>query len=386
MPSLRLAPASTSDFRDLAERRLPRQLFDYVDGGAYGENTLRANVDDFQRLRLRQRVMRDVSALDTSVELFGTRMAMPLVLAPIGLGGMMARRAEVQAKRAADDAGIPFCLSTVAVCPIGEVAAVSRAPFWFQLYMLRDRGAVKEMLERAAAAGVRTLAFTVDLAILGTRWRDIRNGFGAEAGSWARLRSGPLSYLLHPDWAYDVGVKGKPHVFGNLVAYVPGGKSPADFTQWITGQVDASVTWKDIEWLRSVWKGDLVIKGVLTAEDATEAVNAGADGVIVSNHGGRQLDGVSSSIAALPPIAEAVGDRAAVLMDGGVRSGLDVVKAVASGAKAVLIGRPWVYAVAARGENGVAALLKNFQSEMRVAMSLTGARNVAEITYDILDR
>ena len=386
MPSLRLAPASTSDFRDLAERRLPRQLFDYVDGGAYGENTLRANVDDLQRLRLRQRVMRDVSMLDTSVKLFGTRMAMPLVLAPIGRGGMMARRAEVQAKRAADAAGVPFCLSTVAVCPIGEVAAVSRAPFWFQLYMLRDRGAVKEMLERAATAGVRTLAFTVDLAILGTRWRDIRNGFGAEAGSWARLRSGPLSYLLHPDWAYDVGVKGKPHVFGNLVAYVPGGKSPADFTQWITGQVDASVTWKDIEWLRSVWKGDLVIKGVLTAEDATEAVNAGADGVIVSNHGGRQLDGVSSSIAALPPIAEAVGDRAAVLMDGGVRSGLDVVKAVASGAKAVLIGRPWVYAVAARGENGVAALLKNFQSEMRVAMSLTGARNVAEITYDILDR
>jgi L-lactate dehydrogenase (cytochrome) len=386
MPSLRLAPASTSDLRDLAERRLPRQLFDYVDGGAYGENTMRANVDDFQRLRLRQQVMRDVSILDTSTDLFGSKLAMPVMLAPVGLAGMMARRAETQAKRAADAAGVPFCLSTVGVCSVDEVAAVSATPFWFQLYMLRDRGAVKEILERAAAAGVRSLAFTVDVAILGTRYRDIRNGFGAEAGSWARLRSGPLSYLLHPDWTYDVGLKGKPHVFGNLVDYVPDGKSPADFTRWITEQVDAAVTWKDIEWLRSVWKGDLVIKGVLTQEDARDAVGAGADGVVVSNHGGRQLDGVASSIAALPRIADAVGDRTAVLMDGGVRSGLDVVKAVASGAKAVMIGRPWVYAVAARGEKGVISLLKNFQSEMRVAMSLTGARNVGEITADILDR
>ncbi|PQA89351.1 L-lactate dehydrogenase [Hyphococcus luteus] len=385
MPSLRLAPASTSDFRNLAERRLPRQLFDYVDGGAYGENTLRANVDDFQKLRLRQRVMRDVSKLDTSVDLFGTQLAMPLALAPVGLGGMMARRAEVQAKRAADARAVPFCLSTVALCPVDEVAAVSPTPFWFQLYMLRDRGAVKEILDRAKAAGVKTLVFTVDVAILGTRYRDIRNGLSGEVSGWGKLRSGPLSYLLHPDWTYDVGVKGKPHTFGNLEKYVPDAKTPADFAAWITSQIDASVTWKDIEWLRSVWEGDLVIKGVLTPEDAQEAVNAGADGVIVSNHGGRQLDGVSSSIEALPRIAEAVGDRTAVLMDGGVRSGLDVVKAVASGARAVLIGRPWIYALAARGEPGLVAILKNFEAEMKVAMSLTGARHVGEITREILD-
>ncbi len=385
MPSLRLAPASTSDFRDLAEKRLPRQLFDYVDGGAYSENTLRANVEDFQTLRLRQQVMRDVSKLDTSVELFGRPMTMPVALAPIGLGGMMARRAEVQAKRAADAAGLPFCLSTVALCPVDEVAAISSTPFWFQLYMLRDRGAVTEILERAKAAGVKTLVFTVDVAILGTRYRDIRNGLSGDIGRWAKLRSGPLSYLLHPDWTYDVGVKGKPHTFGNLERYVPDARTPADFAAWITNQIDASVTWKDIEWLRSVWEGDLVIKGVLTPEDAAEAVQAGADGIVVSNHGGRQLDGVSSSIEALPRIAVAVGDKTAVLMDGGVRSGLDVVKAVASGAKAVLIGRPWIYAVAARGEQGLLALLRNFENEMKVAMSLTGARTIGEITGDILD-
>lgn len=385
MPSLRLAPASTDDYRLLAEQRLPRQLFDYVDGGAYGENTLRANVADFQKLRLRQQVMRDVSTLDTSIELFGMQMAMPVALAPIGLGGMMARRGETQAKRAADAMGVPFCLSTVAVCSAEEIAAVSATPFWFQLYMLRDRGVVKELLGRAKAAGAKTLAFTVDLAVLGTRYRDIRNGLSGDVNAWGKLRSGLVSYLLHPGWTYDVGVNGKPHVFGNLARYVPDAKTPADFAAWITGQIDASVTWKDIEWLRSVWDGDLIIKGVLTPEDANDAVNAGANGVIVSNHGGRQLDGVSSSIEALPRIAEAVGGRAAVLMDGGVRSGLDVVKAVASGASAVLIGRAWVYALAARGEQGVLSLLKNFQSEMKVAMALTGTRNVSDITKEILD-
>ncbi len=386
MPSLRLAPASASDYRALAEKRLPRQMFDYVDGGAYDEHTLQANMSDFQHLRLRQHVMRDVSSLDMSINLFGTRMEMPVALAPVGFAGMMARRGETQAKRAADSIGIPFCLSTVSICPIAEVAAVSAKPFWFQLYMLRDRGVVKEMLARAKSAGVRTLVFTVDLAVLGARYRDIRHGQSGGTGAWGRFRSGLVSYLMHPAWLVDVGLKGKPHVFGNLAGYVPEAKTPADFAAWITEQIDPSVTWKDIEWLRSVWEGDLVIKGVLTPEDAKDAVKTGADGVIVSNHGGRQLDGVASTITALPKIAEAVGDDATVLMDGGIRSGLDAVKAIASGAKAVLIGRPWVYALASRGERGLEALLQTFANEMKVAMSLTGARNIREVTKDILDR
>ncbi len=385
MPSLNLAPASTEDYRLLAEKRLPRQFFDYLDGGANDENTLRANVADFEKLRLRQKVMRDVSALDTSVELFGSRMEMPLALAPIGIGGMAARRGETQAKRAADAKGVPFCLSTVALCSIEEVSRKSATPVWFQLYMLRERSVVTDLLARAKSAGVRTLVFTVDLAVPGSRRRDVRNGLLGDVGGWGKLRSGLLSYLLHPRWTYDVGIKGKPLVFGNLSGFVPDGKSPADYAHWLMSQVDASVTWKDIEWLRSVWDGDLVIKGVLTPEDATEAVNAGADAIIVSNHGGRQLDSVSSSIDALPRIADSVGDRTAILMDGGVRSGLDVLKAVASGAKAVLIGRPWVYALAAHGERGVLSLLKNFESEIKVAMALTGARTLNEVTRDILD-
>lgn len=385
MPTLDLLPAAVDDYRRIAERRLPRLLFDYVDGGAYGERTLARNVADFEAMRLRQRVLRDVSSVDTGTTLFGDRVAMPLALAPIGLGGMMARRAETQAVRAAEAAGAPFCLSTVAICSLEETAKAATRPFWFQLYMMRDRGHVKELLERARAVGVRTLLFTVDLAVVGARYRDVRNGMNGGLGAFGRARLA-LDYAAHARWAYDVGVKGRPLVFGNLAAYVPGATTPAEFKAWVDAQFDPSVTWKDIEWLRGIWPGDLVIKGVLDAEDARAAADAGADGVVVSNHGGRQLDGVSSSIAMTPGVAEAVGDRVAVLMDGGVRSGLDVVKAIALGAKAVLIGRPWVYAVAARGEAGVAALLKTLRAEMNVAMALTGAAGVPAITTDCLDR
>lgn len=384
MPSLNLAPASIEDYRRLAEQRLPRALFDYIDGGAGAEATLRANVSDFERLKLKQRVLRDVSRVDPSTELFGEKWSMPLALAPIGMGGMMAKRAEAQAARAADQLGIPFCLSTVAICSIEEVAATAKRPFWFQLYMLKDRGAVRELLARAKGAGVKTLVFTVDLPVVGARYRDIRNGLSG-GGAFSRLRSGLVDYCLHPTWLFDVGIGGKPHVFGNLHGYVPKATTPSDFREWVEAQFDPAATWTDIEKLRSDWDGNLVIKGVLTREDAIAAVNAGADAIIVSNHGGRQLDGVSSSIGVLPRLADAVEGRGKVLVDGGVRSGQDILRAVAAGADAALIGRPWIYALAARGQAGLARLLALIKHDLKVAMALTGATKIGEINSEILD-
>jgi L-lactate dehydrogenase (cytochrome) len=382
--SLNLLPATVDDFRRVAERRLPRLLFDYLDGGAGAEVTMTQNVRDFEALRLNQRVMIDVSKIDTSVELFGERLALPLVLAPVGLAGMMARRAEVQAKRAADKTGIPFCLSTVGICPMDEVARVSDRPFWFQLYMLKDRGVVSAMLDRAWAQGVRTMVFTVDLAVLGTRYRDIRNGFAGGTGLWGKLRSGPVDYLLHPRWLWDVAINGRPHVFGNIAQYVPKATTPTDFAAWVASQFDASVDWRDIEWLRGQWRGTLVLKGILDPVDAKAAIAAGADGMIVSNHGGRQLDGVASGAYMLPRIADAVGHETTLLVDGGIRCGQDLVKARALGAKAALIGRPWVYALAAAGEVGLSRMLELFRADMRTALGLTGVPNASEVTRDAL--
>lgn len=385
MPSLNLQPATVSDYRTLAERRVPRGLFDYLDGGAGEEVSLRQNATDFENLRLRQRVLRDVSKIDTSTSLFGTPLKMPLILAPVGMAGMMARRAEVQAKRAADKAGIPFCLSTVGICPAEEVAAVSEAPFWFQLYMLRDRGIVKEMLDHVWAQGVRTLVFTVDLAVLGARYRDVRNGLTGGLSGWKKLRAGPVDYALHPHWLYHVALRGRPHHFGNIARYVRTGGSVVDFQQWLGGQFDASVTWKDIAWLRTVWNGTLVLKGILDPEDARETVKVGADGMIVSNHGGRQLDGVSSGIAMLPRIADAVGSETTLLVDGGVRNGQDVVKALANGAKAALIGRPWVYAVAGAGQAGLERMLSAFRHDIATALGLTGFPRAVDVDGSALD-
>ncbi|KUJ83211.1 alpha-hydroxy-acid oxidizing enzyme [Ruegeria marisrubri] len=379
---MNLVPVTSDDYRLIAERKLPRALFDYIDGGAYGEVTLRRNVSDFQRFSPRQSVMRDVSGVDTKTTLVGAEANLPVALAPVGMCGMFARRAEAQAKRAADRAGIPFALSTVSICSLEEVATVSDIPFWFQLYMLRDRSVVREMLGRAWSVGVRTLVFTVDLAVVGERYRDTRNGIAGGAGAWGRFRSGLLSYLSHPRWLVDVGIKGKPHLFGNLAEYVPAATSLPEYREWVESQFDPSVTWKDIEWLRGIWNGKLIIKGVLTPEDAESAVQSGADAVVVSNHGGRQLDGVSSSIAALPAIAEHLEGRAEIMMDGGVRSGLDVFRAHALGASGVMIGRPWAYAVAARGETGVLSLMEAFRREMVVAMALSGATSVEGITPD----
>jgi len=385
MPSLNLAPASTEDYRRIAEKRLPRALFDYLDGGAGAEATLADNQNDFARLRLKQRVMRDVSSIDMSAELFGEKLSMPLALAPIGMGGMMRKRAETHAVRAAEAIGIPFCLSTVAICSLEEVAQAATKPFWFQLYMLKDRGAVRELLQRAKSVGVKTLVFTVDLAVVGARYRDIRNGLSGGGGMWGKLRSGLIDYLLHPQWLLDVGIGGKPHIFGNLSEYVSQATTPSDFRAWIDSQFDASATWNDIEQLRRDWDGDLVIKGVLTEEDARAAVDAGADGVIVSNHGGRQLDGVASGIAALPRIADAVKSSARVLVDGGVRTGQDIARAVASGADAALIGRPWIFALAAGGEAGLKRYLALMKHDLGVAMALTGARKTSELDQSVLD-
>ncbi|SFM54141.1 L-lactate dehydrogenase [Shimia aestuarii] len=384
MPTMNLVPVTSNDYRRIAERRMPRPLFDYVDGGAYGEGTLARNVSDFARISPLQRVMRDVSGVDTATAMVGTDCTLPVSLAPVGMCGMFARRAEVQAKRAADTVGVPLTLSTMSICSLEEVAAVSDKPFWFQLYMLRDRKIVEELLNRAWAVGVRTLVFTVDLAVVGERHRDTRNGIAGGASPWGRFRAGRLSYLTQPQWLVDVGLRGKPHLFGNLAEYVPAATSLPEYRDWVGRQFDPSVTWEDIAWLRGIWNGKLVIKGVLSPDDAASAVDVGADAVIVSNHGGRQLDGVSSSISALPAVVDKLAGRAEVMMDGGVRSGLDVFRARALGAQGVMIGRPWAYAVAARGESGVASLLGAFKREIEVAMALCGVTRMTDVTGDLV--
>ncbi len=385
MGTLRLVPATVSDYRRLAEARLPRQLFDYIDGGAVDELTLAANHRDFARFQLRQRVLRDVSQVRTDTELFGQPASMPIALAPVGLAGLFRRRGETQAVRAAEAAGVPFCLSTVGLCSLEEVRAASTKPFWFQLYMMRDRGHVRELLQRARAVDVDTLVFTVDLAVVGSRYRDRRNGMGGGLSTAARLRSA-LNFAAHPGWLLDVALGGRPLVFGNLAAYVSSAKNVQDFRAWIDAQFDPSVTWKDIEWLRREWPGTLIIKGILEPEDAIAAMNAGAQGLVVSNHGGRQLDSAPSAISALPRIADAVGDRMEVMMDGGVHSGQDVVKAVASGARSVMIGRAWVYALAAAGEAGVRHILAQIQREIAVTLALTGLTSVNAVSEEILIR
>lgn len=385
MGALNLVPASFADYRRLAERRLPRTLFDYADGGAVEEVTLRENVADFEALRLRQRVLRDVSQIDSSIELFGEKLAMPLILAPVGMGGMYARRAEVQAKRAADAAGIRQCLSTLSICSLDEVSRETGTPPWFQLYMLKDRGVVKAMLEHAWELGVRNLFFTVDLNVVGARYRDVRNGMSGGTGLWGKLRSGVIDYALHPRWLWQVGICGRPHDLGNFTAFVQN-PSMQGYRKWVEQQIDPSVTWKDIEWLRGEWHGTLVLKGILDPEDAKQGIATGADGLVVSNHGARQLDGVSSTAAMLPRVAEATGGAKPLLVDGGIRSGQDLVKALALGASAALIGRPWVFALAAQGEAGLRRMLGQYRDDMRNALGLTGYANAADVDGGALDR
>ena len=377
-----MTPVCVADYRDAARRRLPKVLFDYIDGGSYAETTLAANVADLQAVKLRQRVLRDVSKLSMTTQVFGQKLAMPVVLSPIGIAGMYARRGEVAAARAAKAAGVPFALSTVGVCPIEEVAAAADPP-WFQLYMIRDRGFMAEMLARAREAACPVLLFTVDLPVPGARYRDARNGM--IAGTPGEQLRQALDGLAHPAWLWDVQLNGQPLTPGNIASVAPDLKSLTQFWGWIGRNFDPSVTWKDIDWVRERWPGPLVLKGVLDAEDARAAVGCGVDGVVVSNHGGRQLDGVASGIAALPAVARAAGDDLTVLMDGGVRSGLDVLKALASGAKACLIGRAWAFALGARGEAGVAHVLQILKSELRMAMSLTGCTDVTAADASLLE-
>ncbi len=370
--------AAAIDYRDLARRRLPHFLFEYLDGGAYDEVTLLRNLDDLKSVALRQRVLRDVSAIDLSTTLFGQSLAMPVGLAPIGLAGMNARRGEVQAARAAEAAGVPFCLSTVSVCPLEEVAAAVRRPFWFQLYMIRDRGFMRELLAKAKQAGCSALVFTVDMPVPGSRYRDLRSGLAGAPGLAGAARR-TLQAAMRPDWAWDVGLMGAPHALGNVAPVLGAKTGLEDFFAWMRGNFDPTVTWRDLDFIRETWDGPLIIKGVLDAEDAAEAAALGADGVVVSNHGGRQLDGVLSTASALPAVVEAVGERLTVMVDGGVRSGLDVVRMLALGAKGVLIGRAWAYALAGGGQAGVAHVLALLEAEMRVAMALTGVTQVADL-------
>ena len=375
--------ASVSDYRELARRRLPNIFFEYIDGGSYAEATLARNVADMEAIALRQRVMRDMSRLDMTVTTLGQTMAMPVGLAPVGMAGMYARRGEVQAARAAAAAGIPMCLSTVSLCSVEEVAATGVAP-WFQLYVLKDRGYMRELLARAKAAGCPVLAFTVDLPVPGTRYRDIRSGFTGSSGLAGALNTA-WDGITHPAWMWDVWLHGRPHVLGSVAGAVKDSRGVTDYLSWIARNFDRTVTWKDLDWVRETWDGPIVVKGVLDVADAKDAVKAGAQGLVVSNHGGRQLDGVRSSISALPKIAQAVGSDLEVYMDGGVRSGLDVLKALSLGAKACFVGRAWAYALGAGGEAQVAKMLATLRSELAVAMILTGCANLRDAGRDLLD-
>jgi L-lactate dehydrogenase (cytochrome) len=381
--SLGLAPASLDDYRELARRRLPRQLFDYIDGGSFGEYTLAANREDLRRIQLRQRVLRDVSQHTLATTVLGQELALPVILAPVGFAGMFARRAEVQAARAAERAGVVFCESTLSICSMEEVAAALTKPFWFQLYVMKDRAYAEDLVARARALGCTTLVLTVDLAVIGRRYRDNRNGLAGGISTIGQLRR-KVDFARHVTWMRDVAVGGRPLTFGNLERALPDAKVPEDFQEWVSGQFDPSVTWDDLAWLRSLWEGKIVLKGILDADDAREAVDHGADAIVVSNHGGRQLDDVPSSIRALPAIVEAVAGDCEVLMDGGIRSGLDVVKALAMGARACLVGRPWAYAVAARGEKGVDHVLRIVREEMRVSLGLTGVTDIRDLDMSAL--
>lgn len=369
--------ASVSDYRALAKARIPRFLFEYIDGGSYDEVTLERNVEDLKAITLRQRVLRDVSKIDLSTDLFGKRWSMPIGLGPVGLSGLYARRGEVQAAKAAAAGGVPFALSTVSACSLEEVAGCGHVP-WFQLYFVKDRGFAADMIDRAKAVGCGALVLTVDLPVPGARYRDARAAGGGPR-RWAEL-------ISRPHWLWDVAINGRPISLGNLESVV-GRRAPlAHFQAWIHANFEPSVTWKEVEWVRERWNGPLVIKGILDPEDARQAVASGVDAIVVSNHGGRQLDGVASTACAVPRIADAVNGKIALLADSGVRSGLDVVRMLALGADFVLLGRAWVYALSARGGAGVTHVLKLIEAEMKVAMALTGCTKISEIGPEAIDR
>ncbi|WP_108653009.1 FMN-dependent L-lactate dehydrogenase LldD [Dongshaea marina] len=373
--------SSPMDYREAAHRRLPGFLFDYIDGGAGTEGTMNNNVRSLQDVFLRQRVLASVGVPSLECEILGSRWGLPIALGPVGATGMYARRGEVQAARAAAEKKIPYTLSTVSVCSIEEVAKGAGGEQWSQLYVIKDRGYMRNSLERAWNAGMRTLVFTVDMPIPGSRYRDRHSGM---SGPWATMRQ-YLQALSHPSWALDVGLMGRPLSFGNIEAYTGHRMSMDDYMGFLGANFDPSIGWSDLQWIRDEWKGQLILKGLLDVEDAREAVRFGADGIIVSNHGGRQLDGAISTAMALPAIADAVGDELTILSDSGIRSGLDVVRMLALGAKGVLLGRAYIYALAAGGQAAVSNLLELFAADMVVAMTMSGVKSPSEISRANLD-
>lgn len=372
--------SSALDYREAARRRLPPFLFHYLDGGAGAEQTLRSNVDDLQAVKLRQRVLRGSEQLDLGVQYFGQDYGLPIALAPVGLTGMYARRGEVQAVRAACKRNIPFIQSTVSVCPLAEVAAQASNPIWFQLYVLKDRGFMRDVMRRAWELGATNLVFTVDMPVPGARYRDAHSGMSGPNGPLRRV----LQAMTHPRWALDVGVFGRPHDLGNISAYRGSATGLADYIGWLGANFDPGIAWNDLQWIRDEWKGKFIVKGILDPEDARDAVAFGADGIVVSNHGGRQLDGAPSSAQALPAIAAEVKGKLTIFADGGVRTGTDVFRMLALGADGVLIGRAFVYALATQGQAGVERLLAIMEKDLRTNMVLTGVQKVAEIGPHLL--
>src|SRR3954467_9356983 len=368
------------DLRELHSRKVPKAFFDYADRGSYSEQTLRANREDLEQIKFRQRVLVDVSKRDTSTTILGERAELPLILAPIGLCGMQFGDGEILACRAAQAAGIPFTLSTMSICSIEDVAASVEKPFWFQLYVMKDRGFIRALIERASAAKCSALVLTVDLQVIGQRHQDIKNGMTVPP-EWTLSKL--VDFASKPAWVSGV-LRGKRRTFGNLMGHLKGSEDITALSVWINSQFDTSLNWKDIEWIRSIWPGKLVLKGILDVEDAREAAKTGAQALVVSNHGGRQLDGAPASIEVLPQIADAVGSQMEVMFDGGVRSGQDLMRALALGAKSCMIGRAFAHGLGAGGEAGVAKAIDIIRNELSVTMGLCGVNTIAEIDDRVL--
>jgi L-lactate dehydrogenase (cytochrome) len=364
-----------ADLRETARRKVPRAFFEYADGGSYAEETLRANRADLERIELRQRVLVDVSDRSTSTTILGEPASMPLALAPIGLCGMQHGDGEILACRAAQAAGIPFCLSTMSICSIEDVAGAVDKPFWFQLYVMKDRGFIRSLIERAAAAKCSALVLTVDLQILGQRHRDIKNGMTVPPE--LRIKNF-IDIATKPAWALSV-LRGKRKTFGNISGHLKGMENVNVLSQWISGQFDPSLSWKDVEWVAGLWPGKLILKGILDVEDARIAARSGAAALVVSNHGGRQLDGAPSTISMLPRITDALGSDIEIMFDGGIRSGQDLFRALALGAKSCLSGRAYIYGLGAGGQAGVTRAIEIIRNELDVTMALTGVKSVGQI-------
>ncbi|MBR0754212.1 alpha-hydroxy-acid oxidizing protein [Bradyrhizobium jicamae] len=368
------------DLRLLHKRRVPKAFFDYADRGSYTEDTLRANSEDLQQIKFRQRILVDVSKRDLSTTILGEPAKMPLVLAPVGLLGMQHGDGEIHACRAAQAAGIPFTQSTMSICSIEDIAAAVDKPFWFQLYVMKDRGFIKALIERAIAAKCSALVLTVDLQVIGQRHQDIKNGMTVPP-EWSLSKL--IDFATKPAWVAGV-LQGKRRTFGNLAGHLKVSDDITSLSTWINSQFDTSLNWKDIDWIRSIWPGKLILKGILDVEDAELAAKTGAQAIVVSNHGGRQLDGAPSSIEVLPEIVDAVGSQLEIMFDGGIRTGMDVMRALALGAKSCMIGRAYTYGLGASGEAGVAKAIDILAKELTTTMGLCGVNTIAEIDDKVL--